>query len=104
MGRFDRFVRWMNGGREERDTWGSQGLTVPSRPLGVSLAGNVVDTSNTIGLATAGAAVKLISESVGIMPFKVYQGEKPDVTEARDSWQWFRLKEQPNDEQDAFDF
>ncbi len=67
-------------------------------------SGAFVDTSSALGLATAGACVRLVAEVVGMMPLKVYSGEPPDVAPARDSWQWFRLKEAPNDEQSAFDF
>jgi len=69
-----------------------------------SSAGPFVDTPSTLGLATASACVRLVSETIGMMPLKVYEGERPEVTEARDSWQWFRLKEAPNDEQSAYDF
>jgi len=99
----ERIDRWM-WHREVRADWGTTGTTAPPRTRYVSLSGAAVDMSSTLGLATAGAAVKLVSETVGLAPLKIYQGEKPDVTEARDSWQWFRLKEQPNDDQSAFDF
>lgn len=88
----------------QRAEWGTVGVTVPPRQSGISVSGAFVDQASTLGLATAGAALRLVSETVGLAPLKVYSGEKPDVTEARDSWQWFRLKEQPNDEQDAFAF
>jgi len=88
---------------EERD-WLSDGWTIPQRSPYFSTAGPFVDISSTLGISTAGAAIKLVSETIGMMPLKVYRGEKPDVDEARDSWQWFRLKEQPNDEQSAYDF
>jgi len=88
---------------EQRD-WLSDGWTLPMRSPYFSTAGPFVDTSSTLGLSTAAAAIKLISETIGMMPLKVYRGEKPDVNEARDSWQWFRLKEQPNEEQSAYDF
>ena len=93
---------------EERD-WladGWSGITgqIYNRGPYFSIPGTFVDTSSTLGLSTAGAALKLVAETIGMMPLKVFQGEQPDVTEARDSWQWFRLKEQPNEEQSAFDF
>ena len=103
MSLLERIDRWM-WHREVRADWGTTGTTAPPRTRYVSLSGAAVDMSSTLGLATAGAAVKLVSETVGLAPLKIYQGEKPDVTEARDSWQWFRLKEQPNDDQSAFDF
>jgi HK97 family phage portal protein len=69
-----------------------------------SSAGVFVDTTSSLGIATAGRCVRLVSSVVGMMPLKVYEGERPEVTEARDTWQWFRLKEAPNDEQSAYDF
>jgi HK97 family phage portal protein len=89
--------------KEERD-WLSDSWSLPRRSPLPSVAGPFVDKESTVGLSTAGAAIKMISETIGMMPLKVYRGESPDVTEARDSWQWFRLKEVPNDEQSAYDF
>jgi len=80
------------------------GWELPQRTPYWSTAGPYVDVSSTLGLSTAGAAIKMISETIGMMPLKVYRGEKPEQDEARDSWQWFRLKEAPNDEQSAYDF
>src|SRR6266545_1141873 len=77
---------------------------VPGRWPYWTSAGVGVDTANSLGLATAGACVRLVSTAVGNMPLKVYRGEPPETTQARDSWQWFRLKEAPNNEQSAFDF
>jgi HK97 family phage portal protein len=63
-----------------------------------------VDSASALGLATAGACIKVVSEIVGMMPMKVYSGDPPNVAEARNSWQWTRLKETPNEEQSAYDF
>jgi len=82
----------------------TEGLFVPSRTPYFSTAGPIVDTTNTLGLAAAHACIRLISESIGMMPMKIYQGEAPERTLARDSWQWFRLHEAPNDDQSAYDF
>ena len=59
------------GSPAQRAEWGSKGVTAPPRNRGYSLAGVPITTQSTLGLATAGAALKLVSESVGIMPFKV---------------------------------
>lgn len=88
---------------EQRD-WLSDQWSLPMRSPYFSTAGPFVDTSSTVGLSTAGAAFKLISETIGMMPLKVYRGEKPEVDEARESWQWYRLKDAPNEEQSAYDF
>jgi HK97 family phage portal protein len=88
---------------EKRD-WLSDGWSLPARTPYYSSAGAFVDKTSSIGLDTAGACVRLVSQITGEMPLKVYVGEKPEVEEARDSWQWFRLKKAPNEEQNAFDF
>ena len=87
---------------EERD-WLS-GWEIPQRTPYWSTAGPYVDTANTVGLSTAGAALKLVTETIGMMPLKVYRGEKPEVAEARSAWQWFRLNETPNEDQSAYTF
>ena len=88
---------------EKRD-WLSDSWSLPSRTPLYTGAGVWVDTSAALGLATAGACVRLVSETVGMMPLKVYSGEPPNVAPARESWQWIRLKETPNEEQSAYDF
>jgi HK97 family phage portal protein len=88
---------------EKRD-WLSDGWSLPPRTPYWSGAGAWVDMPSALGLATASACVRLVSETIGTMPLKVYQGERPEVEEARDSWQWSRLKENPNEEQTAYDF
>ena len=94
--------------KEERDwlsdQWPAIEQLISRRPAYGSTAGPFVDVTSTLGLSTAGAALNLVATTIGEMPLKVYRGEKPAQAEARDSWQWFRLKEQPNDEQSAFDF
>ena len=93
---------------EKRDwlseQWSAVEGALSQRAPWASVAGPFVDTSSTIGLSTAGAALQLVSSTIGMMPLKVYRGEKPEVVEARSAWQWFRLMEAPNDEQDAYTF
>jgi HK97 family phage portal protein len=90
--------------RVERRDWLSDGWSLPSRTPYWSTSGTFVDTASSLGLATASACIRIVSETIGMMPLKIYEGERPEVEEARDSWQWFRLKERPNEEQSAFDF
>ena len=88
---------------EQRD-WLSDGWTIPQRSPYFSTAGPFVTTESTLGLSTAGAAINLVSTTIGEMPLKVYRGTKSNRTEVPDSWQAIRLEEQPNEEQSAFDF
>jgi HK97 family phage portal protein len=46
----------------------------------------------------------LISETIGSLPLRVYQGINADKKERRNAWQWNLLCERPNDEQSPFDF
>lgn len=87
--------------REKRAT---SGLQFPSDWLTdsltygpVSSAGTRVNVTNALGLSPVWAAVKIISESVNQLPFKVYRdvgdGEK---TEARSHRAWRLLHDRPN--------
>ena len=93
---------------EQRDwlseQWSAVEGALSQRAPWASIAGPFVDTSSTIGLSTAAAALQLVSSTIGMMPLKVYRGEKPEVVEARSAWQWVRLTEAPNDDQSAYDF
>lgn len=60
---------------------------------------------NTIGgLPAATAAIRLISETVGMIPLLVYSGDAVDRERARRTWQWRILHDQPNEDQSPFDF
>jgi HK97 family phage portal protein len=78
---------------------------VPPRGAWIgSSAGMPVTQSTATGLPGVSACIRLVSETLGMMPLIVYKGIAPDLTRARDSWQWERLHDQPNDEESAFDF
>src|SRR5204863_423760 len=83
--------------------WQNQVPLYPGR-WATSTSGVVVSQSTAVGLPAVSAAIRLISETCGTLPMIVYQGEAPNVERARDSWQWARLHDQPNDDQSAFDF
>jgi HK97 family phage portal protein len=86
--------------REKRST---SGLQYPSDWLNdaiggpVASAGTRVNVSSALGLAPVWSAVKLISEDVGQLPFKVYKdlgdGQKE---EARSHRSWRMLHDRPN--------
>jgi len=71
---------------------------------GYSVATPYASVSNSAGLPVASAAIRLLSESLGMMPLKVWRGDPPEREEVRDSWQWTRLHDMPNDETPAGDF
>ena len=104
MGLFSRKAKQVEKRDWMSDQWQSVEAYLSQRPGYGSTAGPFVDIASTAGLATAGTALNLVASTIGEMPVKVYRGEKPNQAEARETWQWFRLKEQPNEEQSAFDF
>ena len=40
-----------------------------------------------------------------MVPVQIYRGAEPgDREKARDTWQWYRFHDKPNEDQSAFDF
>ena len=92
-----------------RETRATSGLRYPSDWLTDSLtygrassAGTRVSVNTALGLSPVWAATKIISESVGQLPFKVYRdtgdGEKE---EARTHRAWRLLHDRPNSQTPA---
>src|SRR6266540_450152 len=79
--------------------------SAPSR-WGVSVAGPPVGVESSAGLPAVSAAIRLVSETMGLMPCLIYRGEQDPANreKARDAWQWERLHNRPNDDTTAFDF
>jgi HK97 family phage portal protein len=69
-----------------------------------SVAGPWVTETTMVGVPAVAACIRLIAESIGMMPMLVYSGDPPDRVKARDSWQWELLHDEPNPDQSAFDF
>ena len=89
----ERFYDWQNSAPPP---WGAGGF---------SIATPYASIPSTVGLPAAAAAIRLLSESTGMIPLKVIRGSDPaSRVPARDSWQWQRLHDAPNDGQSAFDF
>jgi HK97 family phage portal protein len=82
--------------------WQSQVPPYPGRFT--STAGTTVSEGTAVGLPGVSSVLRLISETVGLTPIIVYRGVPPNLERARDTWQWERLHDAPNDEQSAFDF
>lgn len=85
------------GDREIR-AFGEEAARIPSPAEAGgtwSYAGRYVSRSDAIGLPAAMAAIRLISETAGTLPLKVFKGGEP----ATDSSQWSVLHDRPNDDQ-----
>jgi HK97 family phage portal protein len=65
---------------------------------------SIVTLNSAVGLEAVGECIRLVSMTQGMVPLCVYEGDRPEISKARESWQWYRLHEQPNDDQSAFDF
>jgi HK97 family phage portal protein len=91
---------------EERDaSFFSNSANVPSWPSYWSTsAGSLVSSDSAVGLPAVMAAIRLLAETTGMTPMKIYKGDPPDREKARDTWQWYRLHDQPSDNVSAFTF
>lgn len=69
-----------------------------------TLTGLAVNTERAAGLPAVGAAIRLIAETIGMIPLIVYEGDPLERERARESWQWELLHDKPNVDQSAFDF
>ena len=93
---------WSFGGG---DGWFSTTGIVPPYPGRMfNIAGTLVTMESAMGLPAVAAAIRLLGETTGMVPLLIYRGDPPDREKARETWQWYRLHERPNDEQSAFDF
>lgn len=71
---------------------------------GLSVAGPVVNVDTAAGLPTVSDALRLIAESIAMVPCIVYSGDPLERERARETWQWTLLHEQANDDNSAYDF
>lgn len=66
-------------------------------------SGSVVNLQTVAGLPAATAAMRLISETIGMIPLAVYQGEEDTRERVRDAWQANLLHDKPNTDSSAFE-
>lgn len=69
-----------------------------------SSAGELLNVEKAAGLPAVFAAIRLIAETTGRLPLRVYSGFRAEKTTAESTWQWKLLHDRPNDERSAFDF
>lgn len=97
-------------GSEQRASgeWGSSAIPLPG--MGATgggfyaYTGRYVSPETASGLAAVGAAVRLISETIGSLPLLVYRGDGADRSRAIGDWQYNLLHNRPNLEQSAMEF
>lgn len=65
--------------------------------------GTYMQDDQAAGLPTVGAAIRLISETIGSLPCIVYRGSGPDRTKANGTLQWDLLHERPSLDATPFD-
>lgn len=102
-----RYVTRADGGRTQlRDMFSGMDM-VPS-PLGDfgawTAAGRSVSPGRAMSLPAALAAVRLLSETVGVLPMQVLKETGTGCEPATDSPQWELLHSRPNERQSSFDF
>lgn len=70
---------------------------------GFSFSGVSVTQDTAIGLPAVGAAVRLLAETVAMLPLNVYRGRGKDKTLADSTWQYRLLSELPSTDMTPFD-
>jgi len=91
-----------NGDRELRFAeFGTSAVPSPVSRVAGSLGMNVT-SAQAIGLPAVIACIRLVAETIGAMPLKIYSG--PNREQAKDSTQYRLLHDRPNADQTGFDF
>lgn len=92
---------------EERASaeWGPSFIPLPGMMNGfASATGRYISAETAIGLPAVGAAIRLISETIGSLPLIVYRGDGADRERAIREWQYTLLHDRPNLEDSAMAF
>lgn len=101
-GGLDRELRQTGGG-----VWDPETLIIPQpwqAGTWYSSAGELLSVEKAAGLPAVFAAIRLLAETTGRLPLRVYSGFRADKATAESAWQWRLLHDRPNDERSAFDF
>lgn len=69
-----------------------------------SLTGERITVEKAAAIPAVLQAIRLVCESTGSLPLRVYKGEGAQKTPATGDWRWRLLHDKPNDEQGPFDF
>lgn len=82
---------------------GGPGNIVPSWPRMTGYTQNYVGLYEAAGIPAVGAAIRLLGETVGMIPCVVYHDDEAR-SKAKDAWQYPLLHDMPTDGVSAFDF
>lgn len=101
-------LRTANGGSRELrmpSEFGSSRIPSPME-YGSWLAatGEAVTVERAAGLPAVFNAIRLVAETTGSLPLRVYRGTGAQKAPQERTWQWRLLHNMPNDEQSSFDF
>jgi HK97 family phage portal protein len=90
-----------------QSVWDPDSLVIPQPSQygsWYSSAGEMLNVDKAAGLPAVLNAFRLIVETTGRLPLRVYTGFQAQKATAETSWQWKLLHDAPNDERSAFDF
>jgi HK97 family phage portal protein len=93
--------------RQAGGVWDPETLVIPQpwqAGTWYSSAGELLSVDKASGLPAVFSAIRLLAETTGRLPLRVYSGFRADKATAQDTWQWRLLHDRPNDERSAFDF
>lgn len=98
-------VRTRGGDRELRSgPIGSSVIPAPGSMGWWPSSGEPITVNRAMALPAVFGAIRLIAETTGRLPLRVYSGFQADKRTREDSWQWDLLHRRPNPERSAFDF
>jgi HK97 family phage portal protein len=101
-------VRTPSGGSRELRMpaeFGSSRIPSPSEyGSWIAATGEAVTVDKAAGLPAVFNAIRLVAETTGSLPLRVYRGRGAEKRTQERTWQWQILHDMPNDEQSSFDF
>lgn len=84
--------------------FGSSAIPAPGMGGAAAWAGYSVTADRATALPAVSAAIRLVADTVGVLPMVVYSGDGPVRDRATASWQYRLLHENPAEGTTAFDF
>ena len=98
-------VRTRGGDRELRSgTIGSSVIPAPGFGSWRPSSGEPITVARATALPAVFNAIRLVAETTGRLPLRVYSGFQAEKRTREDTWQWDLLHHRPNPERSAFDF
>lgn len=98
-------IRTRGGDRELRAApFDSSGIPAPWEGAWWPSSGERVTADRALAVPAVLNAIRLIAETTGRLPLRVYSGFQSSKRTREDTWQWDLLHRRPNPERSAFDF